>query len=186
MGRPAAKRRQLVLYRLYTEDQPGYRKSVVQALQRHKFSHFTLASGLGFGPGQNGKQENAVIIDVVTKFSPATDKKIQGIAEDICRENKQQSVLVVRLPAFPKLIAAPLRRAQIATTCEINQMTLAADEPDFMPSDGRPIRKRATHRGKVLASFGKWEKLLEEQAVVEGRIVRFMSGLVPFSNTGRL
>jgi hypothetical protein len=163
----------LVLYRLYTEDEPGYRKSVVQALQRHGFLDFTLASGVGYGPGQGGKQENVVIIDVATNYTPATDKKIQVAAKDICRDNRQQSVLIVRIPAFPKLVAAPRRRDQTRTTLEFALM-LAHEEPLYVSANGKPARKRAAYRGKVLASFGEWNRLLPNGAVVEGRIARFM------------
>ena len=169
------KRRQLVLYRLYTEDEPHYRKAIIRALQRRGFSAFTLMSAVGYGPGQGGSQENVVIIDVATEYSSATDKKIQATAKDICRDNVQQSVLVVRVPAFPKLVAASQRPKCETSTLSACLLPASGSEPDYVGADGKPhpSRKRAAYRGKILAGFGEWERLLGTGKIVEGRIVRF-------------
>jgi hypothetical protein len=169
------KRRQLVLYHLYTEDEPQYRKAIIRALQRRGFSAFTLMSAVGYGPGQGGSQENVVIIDVATEYSSATDKKIQAIAKDICRDNVQQSVLVVRVPAFPKLVAASRRPKSETSTLKAYLLPTSDSEPDYVGADGqpRPSRKRAAYRGKVLAGFGEWEKHLPKGAIVQGGFLRF-------------
>jgi len=134
-------------------------------------------SAVGYGPGQGGSQENVVIINVATEYSSATDKKIQAIAKDICRDNVQQSVLVVRVPAFPKLVAASRRPKSETRTLKAYLLPTSDSEPEpeHVGVDGqrRPARKRAAYRGKVLAGFGEWEKHLPKGAIVQDGFLRF-------------
>jgi hypothetical protein len=162
-------------YILYTEDKPQYRKAAIRALKRQGFLHFTVLAGVGYGPGQEGMEESSVKFEVVTAYSPAKDRKIQAVARDICRDNDQQAVFVVRLPAFPKFVVAPQSGETVAR--DISHMLASHEEVDYVGADlqPRPSRKRAAYRGRVLASFGEWKKLLGEGKIVEGRIVRFFS-----------
>jgi hypothetical protein len=160
------------IYRIYTEDEPGYRDTIIQALQNHGFPYFTLISGVGYGPGQDEKPENTVIIDVATEYNPDKDKAIQDAAEDIRRNNEQQSIFVVRIPAFPKLVTS--QEEENPKAWSISSKLAVRHLPDIvLDENGKPIPERATARGKIVASYGDWEKLLGNAGVVKGKIVRF-------------
>jgi hypothetical protein len=156
---------------------------VVRALRRHRFKHFTLSPGVGYGPDQGGKQENAMVIWVaIDRYTKKVHKRMMAVADDICEGNGpkgkgQTSVLLVRIPAYPKLVAAPRRpkgeTIHAVTAC----LQLASDDgPYIVGDDGKPLpsrKRRAAYRGKVLASSGEWGKLLGEGNLIEGRIIRF-------------
>jgi hypothetical protein len=168
----AAKLEESVLYRIYTEDTPRYRQAVIRNLKRNGFPHFTLFSTDGYGPGQRGLQENTAVIEVLVEEYRGldTDREIEALAGQIRRKNKQQTVLLMRIPAFHKFKVARQRGKR--------RKSVTQDRVDVIShhlwAEGRgPARNRAAYRGKVLAGFGEWEKLLANDARVEGRIVRF-------------
>jgi hypothetical protein len=161
---------QTVLYRVYTEDEPGYRDAVIQALQKHGIQDFTLMPAYGYGPGQSGKQEKTVIIDVATEHSPENEQAIHAAAEDIRRDNNQQSVLIVRIPAYRKLVTSEKQDKNVDLTIECFEVL---KEVVTVGDNGGPVRKRATARGRIVASFGAWKPLLGNTGVAKGRIVRF-------------
>jgi len=167
------KRGQVVLYRIYTQDEPVYREAIIRAFQRHGFSDLTLMSAVGYGPGQGGNQENVAVIDIATNYSPGIDRRIQAAASDICRDNRQQSVLVVRVPAYPKLVTT--HRADKAITITSHIMRASDSDACNVGADERLLRKRASYRGKILASFGAWEGLLGKGEIVQGKLVRFFA-----------
>jgi hypothetical protein len=165
---------QKVLYRVYTEDEPGYRDAVIRALQKHGIQHFTLIPAFGYGPGQDGKQEKTVIVDVATEHSPENEQSIHAAAEDIRRDNNQQSVLIVRIPAYPKLVTGEKqgKNVDVLNTMEVMEV-VAKSTMAVRGGNGGPLRKRATARGRIVASFGAWKPLLGNTGVAKGRIVRF-------------
>jgi hypothetical protein len=124
----------------------------------------------GYGPGQGGKQEKTVIIDVETEHSPEKEQAIHAAAEDIRRDNNQQSVLIVRIPAYRKLVTSEKqgKDVDVLMTMEIENCLKAV-----RGGKGGPLRKRATARGRIVASFGAWKPLLGNTGVAKGRIVRF-------------
>jgi hypothetical protein len=162
---------QKVLYRVYTEDKPGYRDAVIRALHKHGIQDFTLIPAYGYGPGQDGKQENTVIVDVATEHSPENEQAIHAAAEDIRRDNNQQSVLIVRIPAYRKFVTGEKqgKNVDVLDTMEIVVKSTMA----VRGGNGGPLRKRATARGRIVASFGAWKPLLGNTGVAKGRIVRF-------------
>jgi hypothetical protein len=165
---------QTVLYRVYTEDEPGYRDAAIQALQKHGIQYFTLVPAVGYGPGQGGKQEKTVIIDVATEHSPENEQAIHAAAEDIRRDNNQQSILIVRIPAYPKLVTSEKQGKDVDLTTMYDVLCIAKDMAEVTVGDnGEPVRKRATARGRIVASFGAWKPLLGNTGVAKGRIVRF-------------
>lgn len=165
---------QTVLYRVYTEDEPGYRDAVIQALQKHGIQYFTLMSANGYGPGQGGKQEKTVIIDVATEHSPEKEQAIHAAAEDIRRDNHQQSVLIVRIPAYRKLVTSEKQGKNVDLTIMCKELCDVQHKAVVTVGDnGEPVRKRATARGRIVASFGAWKPLLGNTGVAKGRVVRF-------------
>jgi hypothetical protein len=173
-----------VLYRIYTENTPPYRQTAIRALRRNGFPHFTLFSANGYGPGQRGLEEYSVVIEVLVEDYRGrdTDGKIEAIAGEIRRKNKQQTVLLMRIPAFHKFKdshrSSKTRRTitgRITRRCAIPTPPQA--DVDLVDIGGRPIPpgKRASRRGRILAGFGQWEKLLGNGAVVQGSTVRFFS-----------
>ena len=87
-------------------------------------------------------------------------------------------MLLVRIPAYPKLVAASRRpKDETRTLIRACLREEAPDsEPDYVGADLKPLpsrKRRAAYRGKVLASSGEWGKLLGEGNLIEGSIIRF-------------
>jgi hypothetical protein len=144
--------------------------AAIQALQKHGFQDFTLIRATGYGPGQDGKQEQTVIVDVATEHSPEKEQAIHAAAEDIRRDNNQQSVLIVRIPAYSKLVTGEKQGKDVDV---LMMMDIAKSMMAVRGGKGGPLRKRATARGRIVARFGAWEPLLGNTGVAKGRIVRF-------------
>ena len=161
------------LYRIYTEDEPGYRDTIIQALQNHGFPYFTLISAGGYGPGQDGKQENTVIIDVaMPEYTQENNKAIQAAAEEIRKNNEQQTILVVRIPAFPSFVTSQDKKG-----ARFYSISFKRNE------NGKPFIETETAVGKILATYGEWEKLLGKTDVVPSKVVKgkiVKSGIVRF------
>jgi len=141
-------------------------------LKRNGFPHFTLFSTAGHGPGQRGLQENTVVIEVLVEEyrGPDTDGEIEALAGEIRRKNKQQTVLLMRIPAFHKFKVARQRGERRKN---VTQEPVEHVISHYLTAEERPARSRAAYRGKVLAGFGEWGKLLGNDAKVKGKIVRF-------------
>jgi len=125
-----------------------------------------------------------VVIEVlVTDFRGLdTDGKIEALAGEIRRKNDQQTVLLMRIPAVHKFKVARKRKETRQNLTHKLKSALrvpcaSADEVYLEDVHGRPLPpgKRASRRGRILAGFGEWEKLLGGGAVVQGSIVRFFS-----------
>ena len=125
-----------------------------------------------------------VIWVAIDRYTRKVHKRMMAVADDICEGNGpkgkgQTSVLLVRIPAYPKLVAASRRPKDETRTssCFCLQEASVADDYDYIVGDdGKPLpprKRRAAYRGKVLASSGEWGKLLGEGNLIEGRIIRF-------------
>jgi hypothetical protein len=158
-----------MIYQIYTEDLPRHRKAVVRALKNHGFPYCTIAgSADGYGPDQGGKPETSMMIWVaVPRYTKRVEKRMRQAVEAIRDKNGDQgSVLVVRIPAYPKLIIRPKRRR--ASSVDTHTATISNKL-----SGGPPVAARAT-RGRIMAVGGNWEKLLPKNAELRGKIVRFL------------
>jgi len=153
------------IYQIYTEDLPRYRGAVEDALRKHGFEDYTMHPAKGCGPDQDGKQEDSLVVWVaVEDWTEQVDDRMLRVKDDICEHNGQNgqgSLVLVRIPAYPKLH----KRRKPGDDQE--------DSKCSGVSTGTTVRKRATHRGRILAGFGEWQRLLGGGAIVEGRIVRF-------------
>lgn len=87
------------LYRIYTEDNEGYRANVSD-LVADVFPSFSIIPARGTW---QGAAENSIIIEVMTGADTAWDA-IRGIAAKIRDYNKQETVLVTRTPVSFELI----------------------------------------------------------------------------------
>ena len=121
-----------------------------------------------------------VIWVAIDRYTKKVHKRMMAVADDICESNGpkgkgQTSVLLVRIPAYPKLVAAPRRPKGETRTSRACCLLTSDSEPDYVSVDGqpRPARKRAAYRGKGLAGFGDWEKHLPKGAIVQDGFLRF-------------
>ncbi len=94
-----------MLYRLFTEARPDYMERII-AIVGSKFDGFTLLPGLGY---YQGKPEPCVIVEIAV---PDTDRSnhglvVQALAEEICRVNNQECVLVQKIDTASVMIHAP-------------------------------------------------------------------------------
>ncbi|MGA8492045.1 MAG: hypothetical protein WB711_16585 [Terriglobales bacterium] len=99
--------RDKALFRILTEDVPGYSDAVIEALHRYGFPYSTTFSGVGYGPDQDDKPENSLAIDVVDDYSPETEKRMMDAVNDIRQENGpkgQGSVLLLCIPTAAALV----------------------------------------------------------------------------------
>lgn len=186
------KLQQSVLYRICTEDRPQFRHAIIRALRRNGFRHFTLVSTAGYGPGQRGLEEYSVVIEILVEDyrGPDTDGKIETIAGEIRRKNDQQTVLLMRIPAFHKFKVARRSSKNRQNQTHTIRHHLRRQSPDicFADKDGRPRppRKRASYRTKILVGLGEWKKLLGSHDAIpdSGGIIRFFpddAGFLPVS-----
>lgn len=171
-----------MIYQIYTEDLPRNRKKIARALKKHGFPYCTIAgSADGYGPNQAGKQETSMMIWVaVERYSgERTDKRMERAVKEIRKKNGDQgSVLLVRIPAFPKLIGRPKRRrasSDGSCSCTARQTTVALPVPR-MPGEGMTVSVPRVTRARIMAVSGNWEKLLPKNTELRGRskIVRFL------------
>jgi hypothetical protein len=157
-----------VIYQIYTQDLPRYRRMVVRVLKENGFAYFTISPpNAGYGPDQNGKQEDTMMIWVaVENYSWRVDKRMARVAECLCEHNGpkgqgQSSVLLVRIPAYPKLVKKR-RRASCNLTATVRRHC------------GPSLPAPRASRGKVMAAAGDWATLLPQNAELRGKIVRFL------------
>jgi hypothetical protein len=161
-----------VIYQIYTQDLPRYRRKVVRVLKENGFAYFTISPpNAGYGPDQDGKQENTMMIWVaVENYRRQVDKRMTRVAECLCEYNGpkgkgQSSVLLVRIPAYPKLVKKK-KRASCNLTAKLTSYCRTAEWAQDHPP-------RAS-RGKVIAAEGNWATLLPSNAELRGKIVRFL------------
>jgi hypothetical protein len=170
-----------VIYQIYTEDLPRHRKAVVRALKKHGFPYCTIAgSADGYGPDQDGKQETSMMIWVaVEKYTKQVDKRINRAVEEIREKNGDQgSVLLMRIPAYPKLFRRPTRRRTSSVASCTARPTYEA-LPSYavrpsLPGEGQPFPVSRATRGRIMAVAGNWARLLPNNAELRGKVVRFL------------
>jgi hypothetical protein len=136
-----------VLYRIYTEDREDYRDHIIQSLRNHGIADFTVAPAIGYGPGQDGRQESTAVIEVATDDSLPNLRAIRCVVDDINHQNNQQSVFVVAFPVAHSLV----------TSQEESHRQLPFEgilEPQ------RKLEDRFVRKPRIVARCGKWEMLL--------------------------
>jgi hypothetical protein len=159
-----------VLYRIYTED--ANRKAVIRALQSAEFPAlcdnrlpgFTLIPAVGYGEGQNGYMESSLLCDVLVPYSDETDEKMQKVAEDIRRENHDQTLLlIVRFPCAPEFVW----KSEPPTVDDQGALQFAVEDQQTrliaqLGIDGVSTTSQSEHssKGKIVAAIGEWKKLL--------------------------
>lgn len=158
-----------MLYRIYTED--ANRKAVIRALQSAEFPTlrdkrlpgFTLIPAVGYGEGQNGYMESSLVCEVLVPYSDETDEKMQKVAQEIRRENDDQTLLlIVRFPCVPEFVwkTEPETDDQGALpfAAEDQQTRLIAQ----LGIDGVSTTSQSQRltRGKIVSAIGEWKKLL--------------------------
>jgi len=103
----AMSQREKAIYRILTEDVPGYRDTVIEVLDRHGFPYSTTMPCVGYGPDQGGKPENSVAIDAVLDYDPETDRRMVDAVMEIREKNGpngQGCVLLLCVPAAAELV----------------------------------------------------------------------------------
>jgi len=155
---------QQVVFRIFTEDNPTYRHACVRILSEHGFPHSTVVGGTGYGPDQGGKPEHSLVLDIaVEKYSSATQKRMVVAVEEICRQNRQISVLLVRIPATIRLVRSPEAGYYEKRPSFWGRRESKPPEPDY--------------RGRIIFASGDWKKLLKPElnAIRRGMVVGFFS-----------
>lgn len=157
-----------MIYQIYTQDLPRYRRKVVRVLKENGFAYFTISPpNAGYGPDQDGKQENTMMIWVaVENYRRRVDKQMTRVAECLCEHNGpkgkgQSSVLLVRIPAYPKLVKKKKR-----VSCNLSSKIIR--------NCGTSSPAPRASRGKVIAAEGNWATLLPKNAELRGKLVRFL------------
>lgn len=92
------------LYRICTENVPGYRHMIAQSLEQFEINAFTVLEGTGYW---NGRSEKAFVIEIVGPGTEMFAATIRGIAWAIKAENGphgQQAVLIQMIPLHSELI----------------------------------------------------------------------------------
>jgi hypothetical protein len=143
-----------VFYRLYTEDSPDYRRTVVEVLKKHGFEDFTLFNPEGYW---QGAAERSLVIEVVIEGS-GKDEAIKSVAREIGSRNGQNAVGLVRVPVEGSFLLKGedyASYAEGAVICEVG-------DPWLMPEpSSRP------YRGRILFACGDWQKLLPDERYVD-------------------
>jgi hypothetical protein len=167
-----------IVFRIFTEDLPVYRKEVIGVLREHGFPDYTFVRGRGNGPDQSGL-ENSLVLDVaVQDYSPAVEERMVAAVERICERNGpprperpeggQGSVMLVRIPADVQFISrnkeAGYKRLKPVPFWGRREYQLQ-----------RPPRPEPNYRGKILFESGDWKKVLNPELglVRRGRVVGF-------------
>jgi hypothetical protein len=147
-----------VFYRLYTEDSPDYRRTVIEILKKHGFEDFTLFNGNGYW---EGAAEPSLVIEVVVPQS-GRDGAIESVAKEIGSRNGQNAIGLVRFPVEGSFLLKGQDYASYAKGAVIYQ----AGDPWVMPEPpNRP------YRGKILFACGDWHELLPKGVEkVRGRL----------------
>jgi len=99
--------REKAIYRILTEDVPGFRDTVIDVLDHHGFPYSTTMPCVGYGPDQGGEPENSVAIDVVVDYNPETDSRMVDAVKEIREKNGpdgQGCVLLLCVPAAAELV----------------------------------------------------------------------------------
>lgn len=165
------------IYQIYTEDLPRHRKAIVRALKSHGFPYCTIAgSADGYGPDQDGKPETAMMIWVAAeRYSKTADKRMERAVKEIREKNGDQgSVLLVRIPAYHKLIRRPKRRRVLSVeSCGCTARPTYEARPR-MPGEGLSVPVPRPTQGRIMTVGGNWERLLPKNAELRGKIVRFL------------
>jgi hypothetical protein len=135
-----------VFYRLYTEDSPDYRRTVIKVLKEHGFEDFTLFNGNGHW---QGAAESSLVIEVVVPQS-GRDGAIESVAKEIGSRNGQNAIGLVRIPVEGSFL---LKGKDYASYAE-GEVICEVGDPWVMPEPPNRV-----YRGKILFACGNWQEL---------------------------
>jgi hypothetical protein len=92
------------LYRICTENVPGYRDKILEALEHFEVKAFAVLDGLGYW---KGVPEKALVIEIVGPSTELYAATMRGIAWAIKADNGptgQEAVLIQMIPLHFELI----------------------------------------------------------------------------------
>jgi hypothetical protein len=157
----------MVIYQIVTEDLPDYRHTVERALMDNGFEEFTIChNALGYGPYQDGKPENSMMILVAILrdyVEQDVEERMMRVKDRIHEQNGpkgQEAVLLARYPADGKM--------------HVRVALYSTDSGEWLVANFEHYLRGRKAEGRVVAAAGDWKRLLPKNAELRGKIVRFL------------